>query len=133
MADFNENQNGVFGGVEFNQENNNKVENTSFFEGTIQEQSTNDIFGNVQKENAGAFNGTIDNSANFEPIQKDKAITEQGLWSRIKAFLFQEIDLYAPIKVELTPYQQKVENEINDFLHQEITFKGIVNFFKGKK
>ena len=24
-------------------------------------------------------------------------------------------------------------NEINDFLHQEITFKGIANFFKGNK
>ena len=44
-----------------------------------------------------------------------------------------DIQLSAPIKVELTPYQQKVENEINDFLHQEITFKGIANFFKGKK
>ena len=60
-------------------------------------------------------------------------IWKQGLWSKVKAFLFQEIDLNAPIKVELTPYQQKVENEINDFLHQEITFKGIANFFKGNK
>ena len=64
---------------------------------------------------------------------QEKAITKQGLWSKIRSFLFQEIDLNAPIKVELTPYQQKLEDEINEFLHQEITFKGIANFFKGKK
>ena len=55
------------------------------------------------------------------------------IYSKIKAFLFQEIDLNAPIKVELTPYQQKVEDEINEFLHQEISFKGIKNLFTGKK
>ena len=68
----------------------------------------------------------------FQPIGREKAITKQGLWSRIKAFLFQEVDLTAPIKVELTPYQQKVEDEINEFLHQEVSFKGFFNAFKGK-
>ena len=29
------------------------------------------------------------------------------------------------IKVELTPYQQKVENEINEFLHAPITWKSL--------
>ena len=65
--------------------------------------------------------------AKIESIEKQKAVTKQGLWSRIRAFLFQEIDLTAPIKVELTPYQQKVEDEINEFLHQEISFKGFWN------
>jgi len=32
------------------------------------------------------------------------------------------------IKVELTPYEQKVEDEINDFLHQEITWEKVKNF-----
>ena len=45
----------------------------------------------------------------------------------------QTIDLNAPIKVELTPYQQKVEDEINEFLHQEVSFKGFFNLFKRKK
>lgn len=48
--------------------------------------------------------------------------TKVGLWSKIKSFLFQEIN------VELTPYQQKVEDDINEFLHQEITWQGFKNF-----
>ncbi len=48
--------------------------------------------------------------------------TNVGFWSKFKAFLFQDIT------VELTPYQQKVENEVNEFLHQEITWGGIKNF-----
>ncbi len=45
-----------------------------------------------------------------------------GFWSKFKTFMMQEI------KVELTPYQQKVEDEINEFLHQEITWQGVKNF-----
>lgn len=48
--------------------------------------------------------------------------TKVGLWSKFKSFLFQEIN------VELTPYQQKVEDEVNEFLHQEITWQGFKNF-----
>lgn len=42
-----------------------------------------------------------------------------GFWTKVKNALFYEI------KVELTPYQQKIENEINEFLHQEITWKSL--------
>lgn len=42
-----------------------------------------------------------------------------SFWTKVKNILFYEI------KVELTPYQQKIENEINDFLHQEITWKSL--------
>lgn len=42
-----------------------------------------------------------------------------GFWTKVKNILFYEI------KVELTPYQQKIENEINEFLHQEITWKSL--------
>lgn len=45
------------------------------------------------------------------------------LWSKIKSILTYEI------KVELTPYQQKVENEVNEFLHKEITWQSVKNFF----
>lgn len=135
MADFNENQNGVFGGVQFDElfikEGNNGTENSSYFEGKTQ--NTGNVFGSFAASNDSNNNVTTDNSTIFQPIKQEKAITKQGLWSKIKAFLFQEIDLNAPVKVELTPYQQKVEDEINEFLHQEVTFKGIANFFKGKK
>ena len=134
MADFNDNPNGVFGGVSFEGENvgNGGVnENTSYFEGTSQNAGV--FAGFETTSNAGSYNGTVDNGANFQPIAQEKAITKQGLWTKIRAFLFQEVDLNAPIKVELTPAQQKVEDEINEFLHQEITFKGIANLFTGNK
>ena len=140
MSNLNDNQNGVFSGIKFNG-NNYEKESTSFFEGTIANEGIqNNQNENVKKENAGVFStfnagSNVNENAgvNFQPIGQDKAITKQGLWSKIRSFLFQEIDLNTQIKVELTPYQQKVENEINDFLHQEISFKGISNFFKGKK
>ena len=147
MADFNENQNGVFGGIQFN-DTNKQVENTSYFEGKFESENTGNnkwggqwnstennnngsIWGNTQNTNQNAEG--FGNPIKYDTIKKEKAMTERGLWSRIKAFLFQEIDLTAPIKVELTPYQQKVEDEINAFLHQEVTFKGIANFFKKNK
>lgn len=40
-------------------------------------------------------------------------------WTKVKNVLFTEI------KVELTPYQQKIENEINEFLHAPITWKSL--------
>lgn len=45
-----------------------------------------------------------------------------GFWTKVRNFLFQEI------KVELTPKQQKVEDEINEFLYQEITWEKVHNF-----
>lgn len=45
-----------------------------------------------------------------------------GFWTKVKNVLFYEI------KVELTPYQQKIEDEINEFLHQEVTFKTVKDF-----
>ena len=135
MADFNDETNGVFGGVGFDGGNNGGTnDNTSFFEGGTQGTENTGVFGSFDTGlNGGSYNGTIDNGVNFEPIAQEKAITKQGLWTKIRAFLFQEIDLNAPVKVVLTPYQQKVEDEINEFLHQEISFKGISNLFKGKK
>ena len=45
-----------------------------------------------------------------------------GFWSKVKSVLFYDI------KVELTPYQQKVEDEINEFLHQEVTWQKVKDF-----
>lgn len=45
-----------------------------------------------------------------------------GMWPKVKSFLFQEI------KVELTPAQQKFEDDLNDFLHIEITWQDFKNF-----
>lgn len=45
-----------------------------------------------------------------------------GVWPKVKAFLFQEI------KVELTPAQQKFQDDLNDFLHIEITWQDFKDF-----
>ena len=100
MADFSgeNNENGVFGGVSFETEN---TTNTA--------------------SNAG------NNDSVFKKVSTEELPVKPSIWTKIRSFLFQEIDLTAPIKVELTPYQQKVEDEINEFLHQEISFKGFWN------
>ena len=48
--------------------------------------------------------------------------TKNTFWNKLKSVLFYEI------KVELTPAEQKVEDEINEFLHQEITWGKVKDF-----
>ena len=55
-------------------------------------------------------------------MEENQLPVKTGFWSKFKAFMFQDIT------VELTPYQQKVEDEINDFLHQDITWQGVKSF-----
>lgn len=45
-----------------------------------------------------------------------------GMWQKVKSFFLQEI------KVELTPAQQQFENDLNDFLHIEITWQDFKDF-----
>ena len=53
--------------------------------------------------------------------------------------MFQEINLNKPIVLELTPKEEKVLNEVHDFLFQEIRFPELHDFlfqeitFFGKK
>lgn len=114
MAEFNgENKvEGVFGGVNFNSENAAGIQNN--------DENVNN--------NGIKTDGTI-----FTKVESKNLPIKPSIWTRIKSFLFQEVDLNAPVKVELTPYQQKVEDEINEFLHQEISFKGFFNLFKSGK
>ena len=53
---------------------------------------------------------------------KNLPAQKTSFWAKLKQCLTYEI------KLELTPYQQKVEDEINDFLHQEITWQGFKSF-----
>ena len=48
--------------------------------------------------------------------------TKINKWTKVKSFLFKEI------KIELTPYQQKVFKEVHDFWHQDITLKKVKDF-----
>ena len=45
-----------------------------------------------------------------------------SFWSKLHGVLTYQI------KVELTPYEQKIEDEINDFLHQEVTWQSFKDF-----
>ena len=65
---------------------------------------------------------------NVGTIRNTNLPVKIGFWQKFKSFWLQEIDWNKEIKVELTPYQQKVENEVNEFLHQEITFGKIHDF-----
>ncbi len=100
MADLGEENkiSGAFGGVQFNN-NQQQIEN-------------NEIQNNA---------GTIREPGKNLP-------TKIGFWSKFKAFWLQDIDWNKEIKVELTPYEQKVENEVNEFLHQEITWEKVHDF-----
>lgn len=53
----------------------------------------------------------------FKPVDTTLP-AKVGFWSSMKSFL----------TVELTPHQQKIEREINEFLYQEITWQKIHDF-----
>lgn len=57
-----------------------------------------------------------------EFVSESTLPAKTGFWPKVKAFLFQEI------KVELTPAQQKFEDDLNDFLHIELTWQDFKDF-----
>ena len=85
------------------EENNSKVTN-SVVNGKGVEENAGDIYGSKFK------------------VASTNLPEKTSVWTKVKNALFYEI------KVELTPYQQKVEREINEFLHQEITLEKVHDF-----
>lgn len=117
MSEINE-ESGVFGGVSFGNNTN----------GNIEENAGNVNMGQVQ-ENTGNINNLEESfTVNAGTIRNTDLPVKQGMWQKFKAFWLQDIGWDADIKVELTPNQQKVEQEVNDFLHQEITWKSVHDF-----
>lgn len=90
-----------------------------------EENKNSSVYGNMSFNYSD--NGNEPNFENAGTIQK-KDLTTQGFWTKFKNFWLQEIDWNTPIVVELTPYQQKIEDEINEFLHQEITWEKVHDF-----
>lgn len=95
-----------------------------------EENKVDGVFGGVNYDSASTTNNAA--GTTFTKVDEGSLPTKPSIWSKIRSFLFQEIDWTAPIVVELTPYQQKVEDEINEFLHQEVSFKGFWNLVTGK-
>ena len=93
-----------------------------------EENKENGVFGGVEFEKTDTTETTDDTV--FSKVESGKLPAKPSIWSKIRSALFQEIDWNAPIKIELTPYQQKIEDEINEFLHQEISIKGFWNLIK---
>ena len=59
---------------------------------------------------------------------KFKVATSSNLPAKPTFFTKLKNVLFYEIKVELTPYQQKIEDEINEFLHKEITWQSFTDF-----
>lgn len=84
-----------------------------------------DVFGKVTFENGAQENEGIENVGT---IRNEALPTKYGFWQKFKSFWLQEIDWNKEIKVVLTPKQQKIEDEINEFLHKEITWEKVHDF-----
>ena len=85
----------------------------------------NGIFSGVSFEGEITENQVVENAGT---IMKPELPAKVGFWQKFKAFWLQEVDWNKEIKVELTPHQQKIEDEINEFLHQEITWEKVHDF-----
>ena len=83
-----------------------------------------DVFGGVSFGTEAQDNNVV----NAGTITKPELPAKVGIWEKFKAFWLQEIDWNKEIRVELTPKQQKIEDEINEFLHQEITWEKVHDF-----
>ena len=133
---------GVYGGVNVenntqpNVEQNGIYNTTNFNNGTSTENATNvinsGVYGKVENvNNTGGYGNFATNNSDKGIITEnaDNLINVEtnlpaktGFWNKVKSVLFKEI------KIELNPYEQKIEKEINDFLHQEITWQKVKNF-----
>ena len=91
--------------------------------GLGEENNVNGVFGGMQFENEGV--AVMENAGT---IRNDNLPVKTGFWSKFKAFWLQDVDWNKEIKVELTPYEQKIEDEVNEFLHQEITWEKVHDF-----
>lgn len=82
------------------------------------------VYGGVKLEENTQGNTEDNYLAQFEfkPNAEQNLPAKRSFWDKFKSKLFYEV------KIELTPYGQKVENEINDFLHQEITWQKVKDF-----
>ena len=66
-------------------------------------------------------------------VNSSELPTKFGMWSKVKSFLFQEINLKKDLVLELSPKEEKVLTEVHDFLFQEICFSGLFSLGKNKK
>ena len=84
---------------------------------------------------SGVGEGQTSGSGSTFKVAGTNLPAKPSVWTKVRNALCYEI------KVELTPYQQKIEDEINEFLHQEVTWQSFKSFllkevpitYKGKR
>ena len=82
----------------------------------------NKVYGKVGFDGGSGENIGTEYESKFKVSASSNLPTKPSFFTKLKNALFYEI------KVELTPYQQKIEDEINEFLHQEVTWQSFKNF-----
>ena len=96
--------------------------------------SVNSVEGTIGESENGENSASGSIGSKFK-VARTNLPEKTGFWTKVKNALLYDVE------VELTPYQQKVEDEINDFLHQEVTWQSFKNFlfkevpitYKGKR
>lgn len=96
--------------------------------------SVNSVEGTIGESESGENSASGSIGSEFK-VARTNLPEKTGFWTKVKNALLYDVE------VELTPYQQKVEDEINDFLHQEVTWQSFKNFlfkevpitYKGKR
>ena len=82
----------------------------------------NKVYGKVGFEGEESSNIGAEYESKFKVGGSSNLPAKPSFFTKLKNVLFYEI------KVELTPYEQKIEDEINEFLHQEVTWQSFKNF-----
>ena len=82
----------------------------------------NKVYGKVEFNEETKENIGTQYESKFKVAEASNLPVKPSIFTKLKNVLFYEI------KVELTPYEQKIEDEINEFLHQEITWQSFKNF-----
>ena len=82
----------------------------------------NNINQNVTVDESNKDNIGVQYESQFKVSNNSNLPIKTTFFTNLKRILFSEI------KIQLIPYEQKIENEINEFLHQEITWQGFKNF-----
>ncbi len=138
MAELEENKvSGVYGGAEFSSSTDSSVESSTSEASSStssSSESTSSVYSTTSTtgETTSVESTTSTGSVGTIRTTTSKSLVKNGFWDKFKAFWLQDIDWNTEITVELTPYQQKIEDEINAFLHQEITWSKIRSVFSRK-
>lgn len=104
---------GVFGGVKVDTPTDNATTVGGIGTENIENNATVDgVFGGVQYNEQ---QNTIANVGTNLPAK-------QGAWNKVKSVLFYDFNF------KLTPHQQKIEDELNDFIFEKLSWSNFKNF-----